>query len=165
MGSNKHTYSPQQVESLTGVPRDTQRDWRRRGLIHDWGRQSKTGRWKYTFEEVMAFYLTDRLSLTGMELQYAAELGTLSGAALVRWLQGVPSGPRYLGVRSRTKPTAHPSDPLIEEFLGKAGITYANSLAEWDGIDFDWLEVVDLEYVARSAPPILRDEALNHGVS
>ncbi len=143
-------FRPGDVERLAGVDTDTQRDWRRRGFLEEYGDTQGTGRWAYSLQDLVGFYMSRRLMETGMDRQDATVVAFLHGPVVLALMQDRPAAYRF-AVR-----VIGPDQDGSEQ---KQTFKRIDKLGDLDGLLFDRAEVIDLAGFAVLAPPDLLEVA------
>lgn len=156
----KAIYTPHDIGLLTGINSDRLRDWRRLGMMSQFGTESDAGRWKYNIAELIALSVSERLCSFGMGVSRTEGLQIGSNYSLeiaqytVRMHNGLqPVGPRY--------------GANVFEGYTADGVAHGwqhirmTSLSELEGQKFDSAQVVDIWHMAEALPLRIKAEVLS----
>ncbi|GGL80414.1 MerR family transcriptional regulator [Wenxinia marina] len=150
-----HNMPAGEFSELTGIPVDTLRDWRKRGIgasicqPHPNG----NGRWVYSQQGGMIVHLAQRLVAIGWEWKLAMDLAYFAAAHLTgKALYG--STPNAGGYGDRYIVFARASDGASKLFSGPDA---SRALEAWAGdLDFPMVEVIDLDAIMAELPARFR---------
>lgn len=149
--------APAEVGELTGVGPDTQRDWRRRGLIEDLGKQDAHGRWRYSSYDCLTLWIARRLVDAGFNIADVVPVAMISAGKLTR------SKNTFLWMRRRADiargeaPTLNGDGTLVTRYMvlyldGEWGFRETDNLNEMFKSGWPVAHVVDLWHLAATAP-------------
>ena len=77
------TVGPAEVADLVDLSTDSQRDWRRRGLLDEHGRQDANGRWRYSVLETFTMWIARRLTEARFDISDAMILAYVAANKLL----------------------------------------------------------------------------------
>lgn len=143
-----NSFTPAQVEHLTGWSVDGQRDLRRKGFWEHYGVLGENGRWRYSSRDIAALWLASELhrneSSHGLQELFAqcytnsaGLLRLFQGKAAERFVAIIYDSPRISGVGGYTVKRIQDLS-----WLAKRG--------------FDEAVVIDLQHLADTAPEDIR---------
>lgn len=141
------TFSPSDIETLTGWSPDGQRDLRRKGLLSNYGTATETGRWKYSVRDVVAFWIASRLHHRhdGLDLTTLFAVSWTNAPTVIALIKG-DAAQRYLAKLDRKEEIG---DNMM---MSHAEIVTFADLSELAGRAFDQAHVIDFKHLADTAP-------------
>lgn len=158
---NHYTLSPGAVASMTQPTPDLQRNYRQRDMLEGYGELQENGRWLYSLNDLVAIWICDRLSQNGqvMERREGFRMGAaLAGRVITALILGRYGGHSDLSpLKARFAVYAHEGHSRARD--GKPyGSTFLsmNALEELERHEFDYVQIVDVENLAKNIPDQIR---------
>jgi hypothetical protein len=143
-------FTPKEVGELTGIHPDFLRDWRRQGFLDVFGKDGAGG-WRYSQHDLVALWMSERLSGRGMNIGRKAALNWGYGNA----------GDVIVNIRRATAglaPMGNRFAAILWDGNDSDGRVYGSTLVrllaigQLDEYVFDHAEIVDLFRLAATAP-------------
>jgi hypothetical protein len=149
---------PGTVGRLTNINLDHIREWRRLGLLSDYGTQGQNGRWQYSVRDAVGFWMAERFSVRGLFME--------RGPALKRARQYAPSimfvaMDFHLGREPNHAVHQRYAIELMDGYsdgmrVHGGSLKRVQSLVEIADEEFDRAEIIDTWRIARTMPAELR---------
>lgn len=143
-------FTPKEVGEMTGIHPDFLRDWRRQGFLDVFGKDGAGG-WRYSLDDLVALWMSERLSGRGVNIGRKAALNWGRGNAgdVITNIKRVTAGLDPMGNRfAAILWDGNDGDGRVH------GSTLVRLLAISQIADyaFDHAEIVDLWRLAATAP-------------
>lgn len=151
--------APAEVAELIGVSADTQRDWRRRSLIDNLGKQDDSGRWRYSVTDTFTMWIARRLNEIGFDIADAMPLAYVVAGKLLA------SENTFLFGHDKDQLFGREDTPLVTRYMvlfldnGEWQFLETNNLMNLFKHGWPLSFVVDLWNLAATAPKSLVHEA------
>ena len=148
-GAVTDTYTPSDIEAL-GVPLspDNLRDWRRRGMLDNFGRVDAVGRWTYRKGDVVALAAAKLIEGLGVDLSRAIEIADKTRVLIVDGLRGKEPEYRFIAAWPVETGQANMSG-IPAGRLESIQLNDLNRISEYVGIG---ASVIDIEKIVQAMP-------------
>ncbi|WP_099828228.1 hypothetical protein [Oceaniglobus indicus] len=147
----KYNLSPGAVASFTEPTPDLQRNYRQREMMGGIGQLGENGRWSYCLKDLVAIWISDRLSQRGraMDRRDALRYGNAFAGTVIRAFLAF-SGGRNPG-KERYTVVVNDGHPVEGQAHGMS-LRTVNSIAEIEEYKFDFVQVFDTWRLAKTIP-------------
>jgi len=150
-------FGPAEVGEVTGIGPDTQRDWRRRGLIDGLGEQDARGRWRYSGLDCLTLWIARRLLDAGFSAGAVLEVSEVAAGKLIR-AEDTFIAMRKMELLVERHLALKGDGTMVTRYMvlyrdkGEWGFNETDDLSQLFKTGWPVAHVVDLWHLAKTAP-------------
>lgn len=154
-------FNPGEIGAMTGIAPEALRNWRTRGFMANYGAETDGGRWVYSLRDLVAFWISERLtSRRTVDRHTALAISWSEAENMIGFIVQIHEGLELSGLRYVVLVESAKFDEDGEIRMNGTSLVKCKALSEIEPMTFDRVEVIDLFNLARTAPPKIRDVVL-----